>query len=71
MEQTGSHVKFTAEQKKVYTEVGGVPGLDFNYTVFGEVIEGLDVIDKIAVVDTDAADRPLKDVKIISVTLVK
>ena len=71
LEQTGSHKKFTAEQKKIYVEKGGSPHLDDAYTVFGEVIEGLDVIDKIAVVETGAGDRPLKDVKILSVTVVK
>lgn len=55
--------KFTQKQIDVYTTVGGVPHLDGNYTVFGEVVEGLDVIDKIAAVQTDANDRPSKDVK--------
>lgn len=47
----------------VYKTVGGTPHLDTNYTVFGEVIEGLNVIDSIAVVETDPNDRPLKDIK--------
>jgi len=45
-----------------YTEVGGTPMLDMEYTVFGEVIEGLDVIDKIAAVQTGSGDRPTEDV---------
>ncbi len=49
-------------QIQKYTTVGGVPHLDGNYTVFGQVIDGLDVIDKIAAVKTDANDRPIDDV---------
>jgi cyclophilin family peptidyl-prolyl cis-trans isomerase len=51
------------EQINAYTTVGGTPHLDGDYTVFGQVIEGLDVIDKIAAVPCGAADRPLEDVK--------
>lgn len=54
----------TEEQKKAYTTVGGTPHLDGQYTVFGEVIEGLDVLDKIAAVKTNSFNRPLKDVVI-------
>lgn len=54
---------FSQEQKKAYTTIGGYPSLDGAYTVFGEVIEGLEVVDKIGVVETDAANRPLVDVK--------
>ncbi len=56
-------IKFTAEQRKIYSTIGGTPFLDQNYTVFGEIIEGLDVIEKIAVVKTGANDRPVADVK--------
>ncbi|HUH75384.1 MAG TPA: peptidylprolyl isomerase [Chitinophagales bacterium] len=56
-------VQYTAEQAKVYEEVGGTPFLDAQYTVFGEVVEGLDVIDKIAAVRTAPGDRPMEDVK--------
>ena len=55
--------KLTEEQKQVYTTVGGTPHLDGNYTVFGEVIEGLAVIDSIAAQPTGPNDRPLKDYK--------
>jgi peptidyl-prolyl cis-trans isomerase B (cyclophilin B) len=59
--QTG--VKYTAEQEKIYDSIGGTPFLDMQYTVFGEVVEGLDIIDKIAAVQTAPGDRPVKDVK--------
>jgi len=52
---------FTPEQRKAYTTVGGVPFLDMGYTVYGEVTEGMDVLDKIAAVQTAPGDRPLKD----------
>ena len=55
---------YTAEQKNVYSTIGGTPFLDGNYTVFGEITQGLDVIDKIAAVEKDQRDRPLKDIKI-------
>ena len=54
---------FSPEQIKAYSTVGGYPSLDNEYTVFGEVIEGLEVIDKIAAQGTDPADRPLQDIK--------
>lgn len=54
---------FTDEQKEVYKTIGGVPFLDAQYTVFGEVVEGLDVLDKIAAVQTAPGDRPVEDVK--------
>jgi peptidyl-prolyl cis-trans isomerase B (cyclophilin B) len=55
--------KFTEAQRNAYTSVGGTPHLDGGYTVFGEVLEGLDVVDKIAAVKTGAADKPVQDVK--------
>lgn len=55
-------VQFSDEQRKTYREAGGTPFLDHNYTVFGEVVSGLDVIDKIASVQTDDNNRPLKDI---------
>ncbi len=54
--------EYTAEQKEIYKTVGGVAFLDYDYTVFGEIIDGLDVIDKIAAVQTARGDKPLKDV---------
>ncbi len=54
---------FTEEQINAYTTVGGTPHLDGDYTIFGEVIEGFEVIDKIAAVKTNAMDKPVSDVK--------
>ena len=54
---------FTPEQRKALTTIGGVPHLDHNYTVFGEVVQGMDIIDKIANMPTDSRDRPLTDVR--------
>lgn len=49
-------------QRQIYNKIGGTPNLDGAYTVFGEVVEGLNIIDSIANVQTDKSDRPLKDV---------
>ena len=57
----------SAEQHKQYSTVGGTPHLDGGYTVYGEVIEGLNVVDKIAAVEKGMQDRPKQDVRIISV----
>ena len=66
--------KIPAEQRAVYKTIGGTPHLDLGYTVYGEVVKGLDVIDKIATVQTSKAqdrDRPLQDVRIIKTKLIK
>jgi len=55
-------VEFSEEQKQLYKTVGGTPFLDMNYTVFGEVISGLEVVDKIAGATTDNNNRPYKNV---------
>lgn len=65
MVQQGQHVPFSDDQIEVYTSVGGSPHLDYEYTVFGELIDGFDVLDKIAAKPTDRNSRPLEDVKII------
>ena len=54
---------FTPEQAAVYATLGGTPFLDGDYTVFGEVVEGLEVIDKIAAVSCNRMNRPLEDIK--------
>lgn len=56
-------IQYSEAQRTLYKELGGRPDLDMEYTVFGEVVEGLDVIDKIADVETDRANRPARDVK--------
>ncbi len=55
--------KFTPEQVKAYTTVGGTPHLDNQYTVFGEVVEGIEVVDTIQKVTTNRGDRPEEDIK--------
>ena len=54
--------KITETQRRVYTTIGGTPHLDGAYTVFGEVVSGMEVVDKIAAVKTDTNDRPVKDI---------
>lgn len=56
-------IKMPEQMRKDYMEIGGTPFLDNEYTVFGEVVEGLDVIDKIAAVETNPGDRPKTDIK--------
>jgi len=68
---THGKVKFTPEMIETYMTTGGTPHLDGQYTVFGEVVEGLNVVDKIQQVATDKYHRPYKDVRILKATLTK
>jgi cyclophilin family peptidyl-prolyl cis-trans isomerase len=61
--------KYTPEQREAYKTGGGTPFLDGAYTVFGEVLEGLDVVDKIAAVETQPGDRPTQNVFIVKMTV--
>lgn len=70
-EASANPAKFTDEQREAYTTTGGTPHLDGQYTVFGEVIEGMDVVDKIQKTPTGSADRPVNDVRIIKMTVEK
>ena len=70
-QRTGKDVTITPEQLEVYTTIGGTPHLDGDYTVFGEVVKGLEVVDAIQNVKCDENDRPLRDVRIIKMELIK
>lgn len=61
---------FTEESIKAYTSIGGTPHLDGSYTVFGEIVEGLEVLDRIAATQTDSYDRPLEDV-VYSISIIR
>ena len=70
LEQNRLHFKIPAWQRAVYKTIGGTPHLDRNYTVFGEVVLGTEMIDSIASIEKDNNDRPLKDIKM-TVSLLK
>ena len=63
--------KFTPEQAEAYTTIGGTPHLDGEYTVFGEVVDGMDVVDEIQQVATNSSDRPVDDVVIKKMTILE
>ena len=67
---TNGQVKLTPEMIETYKTVGGTPHLDGQYTVFGEITEGLDVVDRIQQMETDKNDRPIKDVRILHVKII-
>ena len=71
LENNDIHIKFTEEQRNVYKSLGGSPHLDYSYTVFGEVIEGLSVLDKISLAETDKNNRPLTDIRIKSISILE
>lgn len=64
-------MKFTPEQIKAYTTVGGAPHLDGNYTVFGEVVDGMNVVAEIETAKTNRQDRPTQDIRILKATVVE
>jgi len=63
--------KFNAEQRETYKTIGGTPHLDGEYTVFGEVIEGVDMVSNISKAKTDKNDRPLENIRIIEATRIR
>ena len=63
--------KIPLTQREIYKSIGGTPFLDATYTVFGEVVEGLDVVDKIASSTTGVGDKPVSDVRILKAKIVK
>ncbi len=70
MQGSGDSFDYSEKQIEIYQEIGGTPHLDGAYTVFGEVVEGLDVIDSIAIQPVNAQSRPLSDIKM-SLKIVK
>jgi peptidylprolyl isomerase len=72
VKQHKNYYKISPSQLKVYQSLGGTPHLDNNYTVFGELTEGMEVLDKLAGVKTDANDRPIEDLRMkISIVEIK
>lgn len=68
---SGGQIKMTQEMKTAYRKTGGTPHLDGTYTVFGEVTEGLDIVEKIQKAETDFDDRPLDDIRILETVVVR
>ena len=68
---TDSTVQMTPEVRRIYKEVGGTPHLDGQYTVFGQVLEGMDVVERIQQQPVDANDRPLTDVHVRKASILK
>ena len=62
-------VRFTPEQIKAYSTIGGAPHLDGSYTVFGEVTEGMEVVDNIEIAKTNRADRPIENIRILKASI--
>lgn len=69
--EKGKGFRFTHSQRQIYTTIGGAPYLDGDYTVFGEVVSGMNVVDKIAGVKTYGEDRPVEDIRIKTIEILK
>jgi len=69
MKELSDH--FPADCVEAYKELGGTPWLDYHHTVFGQVVEGIDIVDNIADVAVDGRDMPLEDVKILNIEIIK
>jgi peptidyl-prolyl cis-trans isomerase B (cyclophilin B) len=70
IERSGNR-KLTEEARKDYKTIGGSPHLDMGYTVFGQLVDGMDVLDKISAVGCNSSNRPVEDVRILSTRVVK
>jgi len=70
MEEAGPYV-MPEHRRNAYKTVGGTPFLDGAYTVFGEVLEGMEVVDAIAGTATDMTDKPVQDIRIVKVKIIK
>jgi len=68
---TMDHYSFPEAHREIYKTLGGAAHLDQNYTVFGEVVKGMKIVDSIAGVETDSQDKPINDVRIISARMIK
>jgi cyclophilin family peptidyl-prolyl cis-trans isomerase len=62
---------FTPEQIAAYTTVGGAPHLDGEYTIFGQVLEGIETVEKIELTKTGRSDRPVEDIRILKATVLE
>jgi cyclophilin family peptidyl-prolyl cis-trans isomerase len=68
---TYTDYKISSEQRNIYKTIGGTPRLDATYTVFGEVTDGMRIVDKISETPTDSEDKPITDIKIVKIKIVK